>query len=542
MAPVMREVRKPRHTFKDRVSSLIDSSIGFFSPTAEAKRRFARKQVELATYRGAENDGINTNWMDRVMSADAVNLPDLETLRQRSRELNRDDTDAAALTQALVDNVVGSGSKPQSMPDRRLLLEAGVSEEEINRFTVSVERAWRVWADREADAGNRLSFYGIQRQAFRQIVECGETFAHLVLLDESADPYRRYSLTCELIEPDRITEPAAGFTPRPDTRNGITLGDRGQPVSYQVQKFHPGDEERFKDFNTGENRDYFTVQAVDELGEPRMLHVFHQDRPGQTRGVPFFAPCIEMFRLHGDLKEALVVSAQARACFVAFITKNEILEPYTNKKTDSMGNRIDELAPGLVQYLSPGESVSFGDPSAAAPETKDFSRQILRSIGAALGIPYEAGFKDFSDTNYTAGRAATLEFQRTINRHRDLLNRFNGPVWWRFVDEAWARGELGDVPMFRELRHAWSSVRWVPPARGWVDPLKEIQAAQLAVESNLSSLPADVAAQGGDWEENIETAARVQTKREKEGLQVAPAVSSSPGEDRDTATGDDEDE
>lgn len=56
------------------------------------------------------------------------------------------------------------------------------------------------------------------------------------------------------------------------------------------------------------------------------------------------------------------------------------------------------------------------------------------------------------------------------------------------------------------------------PGRGWVDPVKEAQACQIRMEIGLSTLEAECASQGLDWEEVLEQRAREKNKIKKMGL------------------------
>ena len=58
---------------------------------------------------------------------------------------------------------------------------------------------------------------------------------------------------------------------------------------------------------------------------------------------------------------------------------------------------------------------------------------------------------------------------------------------------------------------------WLP-GRGWVDPVKEAQACQIRMDIGLSTLEAECAGQGLDWEEVLEQRAREKAKLAELGL------------------------
>jgi capsid protein len=92
------------------------------------------------------------------------------------------------------------------------------------------------------------------------------------------------------------------------------------------------------------------------------------------------------------------------------------------------------------------------------------------------------------------------------------------------VEEAFLRGALLDLPArdFTERFAAWTRVRWVPPAWGMVDPVREADAARAAVNNGLSTLAEECAANGRDWQEVMAQRAREETMRQALGLPATP--------------------
>jgi capsid protein len=61
-----------------------------------------------------------------------------------------------------------------------------------------------------------------------------------------------------------------------------------------------------------------------------------------------------------------------------------------------------------------------------------------------------------------------------------------------------------DAPDFYENRYAYSRCRFIFGGKGWVDPVKEAQAAVLRVAGGLSTLEQECAEQGLDYEEVLD--------------------------------------
>ena len=96
------------------IAALVDSTVGIFAPRRALERRAARAASEQfgASFRGARQNRLQQGWAVSSGSADYDLLPDLAILRERSRELLRNDPHAASVVGSLVDNVTGTGIKP----------------------------------------------------------------------------------------------------------------------------------------------------------------------------------------------------------------------------------------------------------------------------------------------------------------------------------------------------------------------------------------------------------------------------------------------
>ena len=114
--------------FRDRLAAAIDRTIEVLAPRKALERKAARAAADqFGEYRGAKSTRINNDWTVSSGSPDYDLLPDLPLLRERSRELLRNDPYAASVVRSMVDNTVGVGIKPQAHIDAEVL---GISEEE----------------------------------------------------------------------------------------------------------------------------------------------------------------------------------------------------------------------------------------------------------------------------------------------------------------------------------------------------------------------------------------------------------------------------
>jgi lambda family phage portal protein len=513
--------------------SRLDRLINYFSPGRGLRRQVGKKHLKLlADYRGADTSRLHNNWLWGRSTATPPSYT-LEILRNRSRDLNRNDAVASGATETMAVNIVGRGLRPQSRIRAEIL---GISEEKARELQRQAEFIWQAWAPL-ADSGNRLSFDDLQFLALRKIVEDGEVLALPVMASES---WRPISRAVELLESDRLCPPGGKSPTAMET--AVEVGTRGQPVAYWISRMNYANQ-LGSVYDLGDSE---RIEARDSAGRPRVLHIYRVTRPGQVRGVPYFAPVLTYFKDLSDYLDAELVAAKVAACLAVFVTSADpqygALGSATTTETTT-GRRIQGIEPGMVNYLSIGENISVVDPKRGGETFSSFVEGILRMIGMALGLPYELLTKDFSKTNYSSARASLLEGRRMFSSWRSwFAAQFCQPFWDLVLEEAFLRG-LFQAPRFYELRAEYTRAAWIGGAWGWVDPVKEVQASKMAIDYGLSTMAEEVAGQGRDWEEVFEQLKREQARARELELffpvtgapKMAVANNSAPAGDNDHA-------
>ena len=492
----------------EKVGNAVDGAISVVAPQYAARRQAARYAIRIGAsyFQGAKASRLTNNWSVGQESADSTIYSDLQMLRDRSRDLNRNDGVAAGITDTICTNAIHTGIRPQSRIDAEAL---NLSPDQAAVFQKQAEKVWLKWSGK-CDARNKLTFSEIESLALRQIIESGEFLA----IRRAIKDDRPYYLALDIIEPDRLDDPP---DQRSDvnTRFGITSDDRGRPKKYYIRKTHPGDTFRARD----DAHKFVAVKAEDTAGRKNVFHVFPILRPGQTRGVPFFAPVIEKFKMLADYLEAELVAARVAACFSAFVkTENPYGAAVGNAAMTENSQRLEALEPGMIEYLGQNQDVTFASPNRPGDTFDAFVSRILRMIGTAIGLPYELVLKDFSQTNYSSARAALLQAYRVFQVWQSMIiNHICQPVYELLIEEAWLRGEL-TAPGFQSNKWEYTRTAWIPPGWRWVDPEKEAKADKISIQMGLKTRADSCSEQGQDWEEKAEQAAKEKAKYEELGL------------------------
>ena len=446
-----------------------------------------RKQAKPAAsrgrraYEGAVVSRLTSDWVTSSTSADAEINSSLVRLRNRSRQLVRDNAYARQALRAIACNVIGHGIRLQAqVPMQR---GGGRLDERLNR---QIETAWDRWCrPSTCHTAGRLSFVEISRLAIQAMAESGEVFIRMVpqAFGGSSVPLALEVLEADLVKEDKNDGPAPDGS---EWRMGVKVDRWGRPLSYAFRTRHPGD------IQNGLGHQLVEVPAAE------ILHLAMIERPGQTRGVPMFAAAIKRLHHLAGYEEAEVVRARAASSLMGFITS-----PEGELQGDEVyqEERVSNFEPGVFKYLAPGESVNVPTLDAPDGQFEPFMRAMLRAVAATTGVPYPSLSADYSQTNYSSSRLELLESRehwRTLQQF--MIEHLHRPVFEQWMRAAVAVGQL-DLPGYELMPERYDAVKWFPRGWGWVDPEKEVNAYKEAVRCGFATQAQIVAEQGGDLEE-----------------------------------------
>lgn len=453
-----------------------------------ATRRAALFEVQ-ARYEGARRTRRTRGWRADATGPQAETEGALAELRNRSRDLVRNNAWMAAGLDIAVSYQVGYGITPRSR----------TGDAEIDR---RVNAEFEAWA-KACDIGGRLDFAGLMAQVARARAQDGEALT-LKLPAAPAEMRRRglrvplllQNVEADLLEEDREGTTAAGNR----IRQGIELAAGGAPLAYHLLEEHPGEDRGSR----GGRVRVYPASAV--------LHVFRQDRPGQLRGVPDAAPFLLRLRDLDELEEAALHQAKVQACLAAFVTSGQPAGRGPLESVPEAGDPVRSFSPGMVERLLPGEDVKFAVPSGAG-SFSDLARHQLHAVAAAWGLTYDLLTGDLSQANYSSLRAGRLAFKRRLQQLQWLLLI---PHWCQPVWDAWVAAAIraGVLPP----REGGYPVEWQEPAFEMVDPLKDALAMQLMERLGYATWDQNVAAQGYDPEAQRAAIARANAEADRLGL------------------------
>ena len=451
----------------------------------------AKKRRQQATpaaprrrmYQGAQFSRLTADWVTGNTSADSEVYGSAQKLRDRARQLCRDNDYARQALRAIEGNVIGQGIPFQSQVRMQ---RGGKLDTQVND---AIEAAWQQWTSASrCHTGGKLSFADIERLVIRACAESGEVFIRLVRqsFGGSAIP-----LAMEVIEADQLDDGLNGRSQQGnEIRMGVEVDGWGRPIAYHFLAYHPGDYQF--------SNQQISTQRHKRIAAEDVIHLYRAERPGQTRGVTWFASAIQRLHHLAGYEQAEVVRARASSALMGFITSPEG-ELIGDDVMD--GERVSNFEPGVFKYLNPGEQVTVPSLDSPDGQFEPFLRAMLRAMAAGIGCSYETISRDFSQTNYSSSRLSLIEDRdhwRILQSW--MIENFHRRVFHEWIELAVLSNALS-LPGYELMPERFKAARWMPRGWAWVDPAKEVQAYKEAVRCGFKTLGEVVAEQGGDLDE-----------------------------------------
>ena len=505
--------------FKERALYLISPEKG-----ARAYRERVRKErlerqrdgleiMEAATGYGNHGASKTLNSMVGWIVGGGAAEDDIDlqgaTLRQRARDLYAGGGLAKSGPDTLTAATVAWGIMPSPKIDGEKL---GLSDEKADQWERQTLREFRLWASSpQCDAERSKNFYALQKLAFLSMLMSGDVFALFGMKENKRTPYQT---TIRLLEADRICTPDTdGDSDVKETESGgrivdgVEISKDGEVIRYHIANRHPLRE------NDTENVSWTAIEAYGkDTGYPNILHITTFERPEQRRGTPFVAAQIEKIKQLDRYINSELAANVVSSMLTAFLVSDEDdgkagLEDAVNEEDKVTDDDLQlELAPGAIYDLPPGKKVESVNPLRSNSGFESFVNAMWTEIGAGMKTPKEVLIKKY-DSNYTAARAALLDYWRTVRTYRaEFVDSFCQPVYEAWLSEAVAIGRV-EAPGFFEapaIRQARCACSWKGASMGHVDPKKEAEAASMRISLNISTQEQEASEYNGNsWAENV---------------------------------------
>lgn len=439
----------------------------------------------LSVYEGASQTKRTLPWRAPSTSPNQAVLPNLATLRDRSRSAARNDSYAKGTIDRIVFNLIGTGIKPLSQTGDEAL-------------RAQIHALWARWTD-ESDADGLLDFYGQQTQAARGWLEGGDMFIRL--RTRQASDGLSVPLQLQVLEPELVPHTHTQTAPNGNRiKAGIEFDAIGRRVAYWFYTQRPGDPQ---DVDSSQLR---------RVPAHAVIHLYDPLRAGQLRGLPILTQSlVQLYELQKS-NDAALLKQQLANMIVGFLklaapTASDAINPLTGVEDEDPGQRAAGQAPSVtmepatIQTLLAGEDITFAQPPSSEGYP-DFVRHNLRAVAAASGVPYELLTGDMTGLNDRVMRVLLNEFRRRLQvmQHQIFGFQFCRRVYQAWLDLAFLSDALPLPARYAIDRTPFAGVKWMPHGWPYLHPVQDIDGKRAAIRAGFSSRAAEVGETGEDVE------------------------------------------
>jgi lambda family phage portal protein len=473
----------------------IANRLGFVrKPNGKAQKRF----------KAADGNRLLSDWTPKRAALNQLISAGLVKVRDRARELARDDAYYKGFLGLCKRNIVGEcGFKlemsildSKDQPDKiaeRIIKDGWKRFCKAKNFTVSKD----------------MSYFEFQSLRSVSVPPSGE-----LLLRKVKNFNNEFGFAIQVLESDCLDETYnENFGDGRFVRMGVEFNANKERIAYHILSRNP------YDLQVGGSA---TRPVRQRIPASEIIHKFIRLDVNQIRGFPWGHAALVPLQMLDGYKEAALVHARSAACQMGWITNSlDSGGSMPVDDRDAVGNSVIEQEPGLVRELSPGQSFLKWDPDHPNANHAEFCKTELRSIATAFEVSYNSMANDLESVNYSSMRAGYLDERETwkmlqrwyIEADEEIFEEWLG--YFVTVDEEGAK--LLKRYSFDQLNKPCFIARRWP----WVDPLKDVQASVLAIENGLTTRTDVVADNSGSLDENFDTLQSENEQAEAHGLKFS---------------------
>jgi lambda family phage portal protein len=450
------------------------------------------------SYFGANQGRMFSDFAAGSFSADSELYTALPILRDRCRDLARNNEYAKRFLTLMKTNIVGERGFTLQVRARNSNGSIDLQGNDI------VETRFKQWGRLgRAEIGGRMNWVDCQRHAVEALARDGEVFVRLVRGARHHD-----SFTLQFIESDLVDHDKNGNADNGNQiRMGVEVDQNQRPTAYYVLTTHPNDS-----FVNRTARKHIRVPVDD------MLHIYMPSRSYQTRGEPFMAPAIASMKMLDGYRQAELVAARSAAAKFGVITTPGGDEFVGDDQEDEVP--IMDFTPGAMYQLPRGHDLKLIDPTHPVTAYADFEAAILRGIAAGLNVSYTSLSQNLEGVSYSSIRQGTIEDRDHYRMLQSfVIDHFCMPVYLAWLETVMSFGDF-PIPSNKYSKFSETTI-WRGRGYAWVDPQKEINASVTAFTNGLISMSDIAANYGKDVEELFSALAADKEMAQQYGLTFA---------------------
>lgn len=497
-----------------------------------AARIFRQQLASQRSYYESGNwDRLSRDWFPTKQAGDDWDLAAIQRTRDRANWLYGNDAYVNKAVRTIQARIVGFGMTPESSARR----PDGTIHEE---FRARANELFNRWKGECHSLGNPYSggmtFDETILLCVKEWIVSGEFLIRFVNLTQSDMEAKGLQVPLQLlpIEAERLYEyhiarPVEGLS----IFRGIIFNPDGTRKGYRILRMNPW--HVFLSFGA-------EGWKFDDYPAEEFIHIFIKQRPSTMRGVSMLTPVMLNAKNLDSLIYNEIVASTINSCYSVALTKDpyntvEGLQPTTTANTgntdtgstDSDGNIMSRLQPGMVMRLAPGETVTPIDPERPNPQLDQFATFILRSIATGLPcIKSSTITGDYRQSSFSSEKSNENDcYWEIMQMQEHLINACLRPIYCRFIETALLAGLFDDIPDLPDISemsphdlYLLTDSTWRGPTTKSLNPIQDETAVSLAIANGTQNVVDACLEKGVDWKENIAKTAQVYNYAKEQGL------------------------
>jgi lambda family phage portal protein len=471
-----------------------------FRRKSKSAEKTARPAVMIRGFAAAEVDRLLSGWQTDAGFTPSEISSHLESVRGHSREMAKNSEHMKKFLALVSTNVVGEGFRFKSTP-RDILQGKPVIDTAAAKFIEY--HWWRFCNHRDALTTHTwFDVTGIQTESAMDRL-CAKTWARdgeyfIQIIEGAANPY---GIAFRVLRPDwcdhtynvsntgRGTLIHAGVERRIDTRRPVAYWFHSTPTSaYQYN---------------GRGMPLISIPAS------QIIHGFDMEDSDQPRGIPWTHAGLRKLKMLDLYNEAEITAARDEACSVRSYEAQDGADvdgliDLTDPDNAEVANALTMAKqPGQAEIVPRGYKQNIHTPQHPNRELTAFKNSMLRDVASGFGVEYANFANDWAGVSFSSVRAGTItERDNWIVIQNDMINQCKQVqflAWLRSFLTYSVSGQLPIAKIEKFAEHEFRGRRWM-----WVDPMKDMKAAEVAVDRGWKTNTQIAGDLGTDFDDNME--------------------------------------
>jgi lambda family phage portal protein len=476
-------------------------------------------QISVRGFAAAQVDRLLSGWKyDGGFTPSEVSSH-LETIRARSRQMAKDSPHYKRYLGLIATNIVGEGFALKSTPH-----DGQLGERRLDEVAAKIIEYhwWRFCNYRDPvthqtwfDATGRKTASEMDRMNAKTWARDGEYFIRIQRTQRNP-----YGITFRVLRPDWCDHSYNSA----DTGRGTLIHcgvemeiESRKPVAYW--------------FCTVPQNAY----AYNGRGSPlvsipasEIIHGFTQEDEDQPRGIPWAHAVLRKLKMVDELDIAELTAARDEACTVheyyAPKGDEEAIADLTKEENADVARALtQEKEPGQSEILPLGWKKETHTPQHPNGNHGAFKDGMLKDVAGGFEVEYSNFANNWAGVSFSSVRSGTISERDTyIVKQNDMISQSKSPEYLAWISSFLSLSVSGNLPaakLDKFAEHEFRGRRWM-----WVDPMRDMKAAEVAVAHGWKTNTQVAADIGQDFDDNQEELKREQVTIAGDNKDSVPAL------------------